>query len=234
MNKYLTSELINFNFISLTLLAGFLCSLGTICLIKAVNIGELSVLGPINSYKSVIGLITAMFFLKEIPSFYAILGMFLIILGSKFIFNSKDFSLDLFKRKDIQLRFLALFLTGIEAVILKKIILISSVEVCFIFWCFMGLLWSLFFVVTSKRNIKLENKNILIYLILIAIMLGLMQYSTNYVFKRVNVGYSLALFQLSSIVTVLLGCKFFDEKSLYKKLLGSFIMILGSCLIILL
>jgi drug/metabolite transporter (DMT)-like permease len=140
----------------------------------------------------------------------------------------------LFKRKDIQLRFLALFLTGIEAVILKKIILISSVEVCFIFWCFMGLLWSLFFVVTSKRNIKLENKNILIYLILIAIMLGLMQYSTNYVFKRVNVGYSLALFQLSSIVTVLLGCKFFDEKSLYKKLLGSFIMILGSCLIILL
>src|SRR5699024_6756878 len=41
------------------ILAGLLCFLGTICLIKALSIGELSVLGPINSYKSIIGLIVA-------------------------------------------------------------------------------------------------------------------------------------------------------------------------------
>ena len=43
----------------LVLFAGLLCTLGNICLIKAINLGELSVLGPINSYKSIIGLIFA-------------------------------------------------------------------------------------------------------------------------------------------------------------------------------
>ena len=72
-------------FISLVLTCGILCTTGMICMIKAVRIGELSVLGPINSYKSVIGLIIAFIFLKEIPSFQGIIGMILIIYGSKFI-----------------------------------------------------------------------------------------------------------------------------------------------------
>ena len=135
--SYVKLEYINSNFISLVLLAGFMCALGTVCTIKAVNIGELSVLGPINAYKSVIGLVAAFIFLKEIPSLGAITGMALIIIGSKYIFEAdeKGFSINLIKRKDIQLRFLSLILTGIEAAILKRIILISSVEMCFIFWC---------------------------------------------------------------------------------------------------
>src|SRR5574344_317951 len=70
------------------LIAGFLCTLGTICLIKALGLGELSVLGPINSYKCIIGLITAFFLLKEIPSLISILGLLLIVWGSWFIFDT--------------------------------------------------------------------------------------------------------------------------------------------------
>ena len=56
------------NFYSLVLLSGFFCFMGTICLIKALKIGEMSVLGPINSYKSVIGLVFAfLFFYFFIP-----------------------------------------------------------------------------------------------------------------------------------------------------------------------
>lgn len=221
-------------FISLVLICGILCTLGMICMIKAVNIGELSVLGPINSYKSIIGLIIAFIFLKEIPSVQGIIGMILIIYGSKFILYSKEEkpSLNVFKRKDIQLRFLAMTLTAIEAVLLKKIILISSVEICFMFWCFTGCLWSFVILMISRQKIKIKGYKEGIYLIIIALCLGLMQYSTNYVFEKMNVGYALALFQLSAIVTVLLGAKFFKEKNIIYKLTGSFIMVIGSWFII--
>jgi len=62
--------------------------------------------------------------------------------------------------------------------------------------------------------------------------IGTMQYTTNYVFDRMNVGYALALFQLSTIVSILLGYKIFREQAIGRKLLGAVIMIVGSVLII--
>jgi len=214
--------------------AGFLCSAGTACSIKAIQIGELSVLGPINSYKSVIGLIIAFLFLKEIPSVLGVIGMFLIIYGSRFIFDAagKGFSLSVFKRKDIQLRFASITMTGIEAVILKKIILLSSVEVSFFLWCFMGCFYSLLFIIFSKHEFVPILKNQIPHYIIICLGLATMQLSTNFVFERMNVGYALAFFQLSTIVTLFFGIKFFREKNFGRKLLGSVIMIIGSILII--
>lgn len=220
----------------LVVAAGFLCALGTVCMIKAINIGELSVLGPINSYKSVIGLFAAFVFLREIPSFFGVIGIILIIWGSKYIFETEKESFLLstfFKRKDIQLRFIALILTGIEAALLKKIILLSSIQACFIFWCFSGLIWSFIFLLVLNKNFQIKNCVYWKYIFLIALNLGIMQYSTNYVFSKMNVGYALALFQLSSLVTVFLGYKIFKEKNVVKKIIGSIIMIAGSVLIIL-
>ena len=73
-------------------LAGLFCSAGTICLIKALKLGELSILGPLNSYKSVIGLISAFLLLGELPSLNGIAGIFLIVGGSldKFSFLSSE------------------------------------------------------------------------------------------------------------------------------------------------
>lgn len=222
-------------FWSIVFMCGFLCTLGILCIIKAINIGELSVIGPINSYKSVIGLITSFFLLKEIPSLLGLLGIFLIIWGSKFIFQSskEGFSFKLFKRKDIQYRFLALLLTGIEAAFLKQIILMSSVQAGFILWCFMGAFWSVIFILITKKKFILARKSQFIQTIFIALCLGLMQYSTNFVFEKMNVGYALALFQLSSLVTVFLGYEIFKEQNLKEKIIGTCIMIVGSCFILL-
>ena len=214
--------------------AGFLCSAGTACSIKAIQIGELSVLGPINSYKSVIGLIIAFLFLKEIPSIQGVTGMLFIIFGSRFVFDAagEGFSFGVFKRKDIQLRFASIFMTGIEAVILKKIILLSSVEVSFFMWCFMGCFYSLLFILVSKHKFVPILKKQIPHYAIICLGLATMQLSTNFVFERMNVGYALAFFQLSTIVTLFFGIKFFREKNLGRKLTGSVIMITGSILII--
>lgn len=78
----------------------------------------------------------------------------------------------------------------------------------FILWCFMGFVFSLVLLCCFRRKFELLKLKEFSLTAIIALMLGLMQYSTNFVFERMNVGLSLALFQLSTIVSVVLGIKF--------------------------
>ena len=48
-----------------------------------------------------------------------------------------------------------------------------------------------------------------------------------------NISYALALFKLSTILSVFLGVNIFNEKGLKRKLLGSLIMVIGAAFIIL-
>lgn len=216
-------------------LAGILCTLGSVCLIKALQCGEMSLLGPINSYKCIVGLILGWLLLAEVPTVTGIIGVVLIIWGSWYIFDTtkEGFSFSLFKRKDIVLRFCALFFTGCEAVVLKKIILMSSVSESFMLWCFSGFIFTLVLMLIFRVKFSLFTRKNVGVCFLIAVCLGIMQMSTNIVFKRIDVGLSLALFQLSSIVAVIFGYKVFHEHNILKKLLGSVIMIIGSCFILL-
>lgn len=215
--------------------AGALCTIGTISLIEALKIGELSELAPINSYKSIIGLLSAFVLLNEIPSVVEFIAIILIVIGSYFVLdnNAVRFSLKTFMRKDIRLRFFALFCTGIEASLLKKIIVMSNFKISLILWSFSGFICSLMCCLLFKNKVyKVDNK-VFLRISGIAVMLLLMQLSTNYVFSKMDVGVSLALFQLSSLVALYFGYKVFKEQNIIKKLVGTIIMILGSSLIIL-
>lgn len=215
--------------------AGFLCAVGRACMVKALQLGELSVLGPVNSYKSVVGLVIGIFLLSEIPSVYGLLGMVLIIYGSWFVFDTTEegFSWKLLKRKDINLRFAALILTGIEAVILKKVILLSNVAMAFITWAWSGAVFTFLIIILTRRQFVGIKKHQLSWYFMICAGLALMQLSTNYVFQHMKVGYALALFQLSTIVNLVFGVEFFNEKDFRKKFIGTLIMTLGSVVIIL-
>ena len=212
------------------LIGGFFGASGNAFLIKALECGDLSVLGPINSYKPVVAMFVGIFMLGEIPSILGLLGIAFIIFGSYFIFDKGEFSLSLLKRKDIQYRFLALILTATEAVFIKQVIILTDITTSFILWCWFGALFALFL---TKFNFKKVSKTSFLHIVLLVISMGLMQWSTNYVFKHMNVSYALALFQLSTIVSVLFGWKFFNEKDILRKLLGSVIMICGAVMLIL-
>lgn len=215
--------------------AGILCTFGSVCLIKALQYGEMSVLGPINSYKCLVGLVFGFFILGETPTVIALLGVVMIIFGSWYIFDTVDggFNFKLLLRKDIFLRFCALFCTGCEAVVLKKIILLSSVLESFILWCFSGLLFSILLMILFRIKVTRFSNNESLWILVVAFCLGVMQLSTNIVFEKFNVGLSLALFQLSSILTVFLGYFMFKEGSFLKKLSGTVVMVIGSCLVLL-
>jgi drug/metabolite transporter (DMT)-like permease len=223
-----------------SLLGGIVGASGNGFLVKALEKGELSVLGPINAYKSIVGLLVGMVLLNEFPTIWGILGIMLIIYGSYFVLNTTEekFSWALLRKREIQYRLWAMILTAIEAVFIKKIILVSSPSIAFISWCWFGALFSFLLLWLYQLNIgreigKIENGNYSPYLFLV-VCVGTMQFTTNYVLGHMPVGYALSLFQLSVIVSVLLGHRFFNETDIRKKLIGSAIMIAGSVVIILL
>jgi drug/metabolite transporter (DMT)-like permease len=223
-----------------SILGGIAGALGNGFLVKALQYGELSILGPINSYKSVVGIIGGIILLGEIPNIWGILGMALIIYGSYFVLDTTEerFTLALLRNSDIQYRLWAMILTAIEAVFLKKVILASSATVAFMSWCCFGAVFSFILLFANRLDVKKEANKIGTGYIgkfaLLIVCIGTMQFTTNYTFEHIAVGYSLSLFQLSAIVSVLFGYSYFKERHIYKKLIGSAIMIAGSIVIILL
>lgn len=221
LNLIFSADLIT-NFI----IMGILGALGNYYIIKALSIGELSSLAPINSYKPVVAMIIAFIYLKEIPSFFAILGILLIIAGTYIL----HFSGEGYNMTAVFYRILALIFSGSEAVFIKKIILLTNIPTSFSLWAISGLIFSLIFVLASKHTPKIPQIK---YLVLLVLSVGIMQYSTNYVFSKINVSYALALFQLSTLLSVFLGINIFKENGLKQKIIASLIMISGAIVIIL-
>jgi drug/metabolite transporter (DMT)-like permease len=229
-----------FDFWLYSVTGGILGALGNGYMIKALQKGDLSILGPVNSYKSVVGIILGVFLLGEIPNLYGISGIILIVYGSYFVLDTtkERFSLKLFRNKEIQYRIIAMALTGTEAIFMKKVILVSSPLMSAITWCWFGCLFSFIFlfifgVKVSAEFHKISFLHLPKYLYLV-ICIGVMTFCTNFVFDRMPVGYALSLFQLSAIVSILFGYRIFNETNIRKKLVGSVIMIIGSIVIIML
>jgi len=220
-------------------IGGLFAAAGNGFMVLALKNGDLSILGPINSYKSIVGLVTAAVMLRELPTLIGLAGVCLIIWGSYFVFDTMEegFSWRLLRNRQIVYRILAMILCAIEAVFDKKVILLSDVTVSFIVWCWFGTVFSLLMTVFLGHNpitsiSSVTGRQWLMYIALV-VCVGVMQFSTNSVFAQMKVGYGLALFQLSTIVSVLLGWLVFKESDVGKKLVGSVIMIAGSVLVIL-
>lgn len=222
---FCSSPVFNTNILQNIIFMGVLGALGNYYIIKALSCGELSSIAPLNSYKPIVALILAFFLLNEIPGINALLGLILIILGT---FIISDFKF-LYSRACFY-RILALIFSGCEAVFIKKVILLSNIESAFLYWALAGLIFSA--ILALKHPIKIARGNIK-YQIYLILAVSVMQYSTNFVFAKMNVAYALALFQLSTLLSVFLGVSIFKEKNLKKKLIGSLIMITGAILILL-
>lgn len=226
--------LVNFSLITpefwlYAIAGGITGAIGNCFMVLALKQGELSVLGPINSYKAIVGMIFGIFLLHEYPNIYGLLGIGLIIIGSYFILESPKALL----RKDIQYRIYALIFTAIEAVFIKKVIILSSIASSFIISSFLGAIFSyLIMRILENGNLHIPTKKNSIMYISTTLCFAIMTFTSAYVFKYMNVDYALSLFQLSIILNVILGYKLFNEKKLIKKLLGSLIILIGSAAIL--
>ena len=96
------------------LACALLAVLGNVLLVYALRDSDLSVLGPINAYKSVVGLGLGTFMIGEWPTRAGLAGVLLIVAGSYFVMDRKvnqpigNAFLLFFRERGIQLRFAAL------------------------------------------------------------------------------------------------------------------------------
>jgi drug/metabolite transporter (DMT)-like permease len=226
------------------IIAAMLAVTGNVLLIYALRETDLSVLGPINAYKSVVSLVLGVFLIGERPTTAGVAGVALIVAGSYFVIDKAvgqpagNAFVRFFKERGIQMRFAALFFSATEAIFLKRAIVASSPPAVFVLWSVLGLLIALGAAVILLRNeflpqLRLVRKTSRTYLFL-AFTTGVMQLATLLTFRDLQVGYSLALFQLSAIVSVVLGRRYFGEGHLRERLVGSAFMAAGAALIVVL
>ena len=223
-------------------LCAVLAVVGNALLVYALKEGDLSLLGPINAYKSVLSLVLAVVLLGEIPSIAGAVGVVLVLVGSLFVVDRAHGQahgralLQFIRDRGVRLRFAALVFSATEAVFLKRAILHSTPLTTFLFWSILGLPFALIAVSALGRNdgesrARQLAANVRLYLGL-ALTTGLMQAATLFTFGKLQVGYSLALFQLSTLVSVFLGHHVFREKNIRRRLVGSLIMVAGAALIV--
>ena len=244
-------------------ISGVLCAVGNACLVAALGRGELSILGPINAWKAVVGLAFAFFLLGEAPTVFALFGVFLIGVGSYFVLDASPerFSFRLlFCNAAIRLRVAALILTALEAIFIKKIVLAAGPSTAFFLWSATGALFSTLSLGVAALTTSISTRLLqpsqtpafspptqtappsptsrlsardALELAATAACVGTMQLSTNFAFERLDVGLALALFQLSALLNVLLGWRLFRERGVVKKLFGATITVAGAACVVL-
>jgi drug/metabolite transporter (DMT)-like permease len=213
-----------------------------VLLVYALQRTDLSVLGPVNAYKAVLSLGLGVFLLGEMPTAFGAAGVFLVLAGSYFVLDRATGQphgnpyVHFFRDRGIQLRLAALALSATEAVFLKRAILLASPVTTFLFWSILGLPVAAAAVVllprgTAGREIRRLGQHWRTYLWL-ALTTGLMQAATLFTFGKLQVGYSLALFQLSTLISVFLGYRYFAERNIRRRLIGSVVMVVGAVLIV--
>lgn len=225
------------------LIAAFLAVTGNVLIVYALSKADMSVLGPINAYKSVVGLILGIFLVGERPTFMGLTGVLLIVVGSYFVIDRRvnqplgTAFARFFSERGIQLRLAALFLSATEAIFLKRAIVLSSPAVVFVMWSVLGFAMALAGgLVLLRHEIARQVATLrgaLDRYAALAITTGTMQFATLFAFRDLQVGYSLALFQLSTIVSVFLGRRYFAEANIGKRLAGAVVMAAGGALIVL-
>lgn len=224
------------------LVAAVLAVSGNTLLVYALSSTDLSILGPVNAYKSIVSLILAIFLIGEFPCAAGVAGVLLIVVGSYLVVDReadeprRTAFVVLFRERGVQLRLAALVLSATEAVFLKRAILLSSSPwVVFALWSILGVPLSAAALAVDRARLADQATSVRgfwrTYLAL-AVTTGLMQLTTVLTFGRLQVGYSLALFQLSTIVTVVLGHRYFQEKNVGRRLAGSAVMTVGAMMIV--
>jgi len=222
------------------ILTSLFAVLGNVFLVRALRVGDLSILGPINAYKSIVGLLLGIVMLHETPNWWGVVGVVLLIAGSYVVVANRHqrISWAVVQQPAVRLRLLALVFSAADGAFLKRAMLASTPFVTFFYWCGLSFLFTLGWIaLTMRRNWRPQLDTLVNHkplFLSLCVMVGLTQLTSNLVLSRMPVGYALALFQLSALVSVGLGYHFFQEQHVLRKLLGALIMVGGAAIVMLL
>lgn len=202
--------------------------------IKAISFWQLSHTIPLLSLTPLPLFLISKLFLSDKFSQSGILGVIFIVIGS-YILNISQFKegffapfLALFKEKGSRLMFIVSIIYSFNSAIGKKCIEISSVD-SFIFNYFILLSFGfLIFSILKKEFISIKDIKILSPLGFFSFLLSVVQFTA---YSLAPVVYVIAIKRTSILFSVFSGKLFFKEKKILEKILGSFLMLLGTSII---
>ena len=203
---------------------------GNVALVAALERADLSILGPLNSFKAVISLVFGVIVLKELPALPAILGVLLIGAGG-FILSGGRATRG--AGSGVRLRILSLVILALAAVYLKRCILLSSPLTTFALWAAGAFPVSLAAVFLMRRasssQIRILRERPADYASLI-LTFGVAQLCVVFTFRVLPVSVSLALFQISTLLAIWFGRQFFREQGIRRRFAASLVMVAGAIL----
>ena len=216
---------------------------GNFLLLRSIQRTDLSIFGPLNSYKPVVGLLLGWWILAEMPTLFGVVGMGIVLLGSLLLADRSQTPEDFAGRRlyfglhqpGVRDRLIAVALTAAGSIFLKLAMQHRDTVTSLAAWSLISWLLAFSWLLIDRGSMKLDLIRILWHrdLIWIAANMIAMQGLTILVFQAMNVGYALALFQLGSLVSVYLGHRLFGEVDLYRRLLAASIMFIGAVVIML-
>jgi len=137
--------------------------------------------------------------------------------------------------RGVRLRVAAMVLSAVEAVFLKRALAEATPAATFVWWAVLGLGGAAALRIIRRRtaaDLRALRRHAGLFAAL-ALTTGLMQYATLVTLDGLQVGYALALFQTSAVLSVFLGRVFFRETAFWRRLAGSIVMAGGAALIVL-
>jgi drug/metabolite transporter (DMT)-like permease len=229
------------------LLSALLDTIGNLLLVKSVGAGELSIVGPINSYKPVIAIVLGVLFFDDHPSLLGGLGILAIMIGSWWLVDNSGATSsqqNQANQRAVWIRLGSITMTSTASLFLKSAISLSDSWIAFQGWAIVSAILAWIFLglrqdfsrpseghtfPQSSPSDRARGADF----IALGISLLFMQGLTIWLFSKMSVGYALALFQLSALIQVILGAKLFGEQDFQRRFLAACVMTVGAIVVLL-
>lgn len=214
--------------------------IGAIFYFKALKISDLSLSVPMLSFTPVFLIFTSFILLKELPTLFGILGIFLIVIGS-YILNiardNKSLSApfkNIFKNKGVFYMLIVAFLWSVSSNFDKLVV--KNSDPVFGYFVVYLLLCLAFLVISfiQKQKIKEIYKENFHKFLFIGIFLALTAVAINTAYTMQIVPYVISLKRLTVLFSVFYGGLLFREKDILRRIFGALVMLIGAILVILL
>lgn len=230
-----TIENINRKAFLFLILSGLSTGASWLCYFKALQLGDVNKVVPIDKSSTILTMILAFIFLNEKITINMVIGMIGIAIGTYLMIQKKEKSEKIVKRKAwlIYALLSALFASltsilgkvGIENVESNLGTAIRTIVV-------LVMAWIIVFAAKKQRDIKKIDKRSLIFLILSGVATGA---SWLCYYKALQDGLAsivVPIDKLSILVTVLFAYIFLKEKLSKKSLLGLILIVVGTLLLL--
>lgn len=215
---------------------------GNVLLVGSLGKSDLSLVGPLNSLKPVVGMLLGIPLLGEIPTLLGLLGVLILAAGTWSLAASgggvsSKARLAWLISPGARWRFGALLLTAASAVFLKPAVQMAGPWTTFAVWSGLCASFSVAWHQLDRHRSFRQNIFELSHWSAPIFGLGILfcglQGLSIGLFQWMPVSYALALFQLSGVLNVYLGYRFFGERGGWHRLLISLVMLAGAALILL-